>query len=388
MKSRGHILLLCLATAVSASWTKGGCYKSSIKSSLSFSDDNTYQSSGHCQGQCSDSAYAVVTDGQYCYCGSTELDSSDETDSSNCNTPCQGYPYEMCGGDGYFLVYSNDDVQPQAASSSSSSTSTKSSTSTSRTKTSTSSTSPSSSSQAPSTTASSTKSDTSSTDASTTESSDNSPSASPTTVVSTVTGSDSHSVVEITKTIAPSTTADKQSSKTASPTTSSSSSASSTGDSSKNGSSKSLSGGGIAGVVVGSLAGVCLIAGLLFFLWYKKRHSEDDHDDEFTLSGPNEKDQYSIGPNPFMSSAAAGAGAGAAGAAGASAVKGHGYHSSSGDSHSFDSTHNDEFLFERYPPMPQEAPNQTANFGRRRLSNGSLPDMITRNPNSLKVVNN
>jgi cell wall integrity and stress response component len=38
--------------------------------------------------------------------------------------------------------------------------------------------------------------------------------------------------------------------------------------------------------------------------------------------------------------------------------------------------------------MPQEAPNQTANFGRRRLSNGSLPDMITRNPNSLKVVNN
>ena len=27
-------------------------------------------------------------------------------------------------------------------------------------------------------------------------------------------------------------------------------------------------------------------------------------------------------------------------------------------------------------------------FGRRRLSNGSLPDMIARNPGSLKVVNN
>lgn len=141
-------------------------------------------------------------------------------------------------------------------------------------------------------------------------------------------------------------------------------------------------------MVVGSLAGVSLIAGLLFFLWYKKRNSDEDHDDEFTLSGPAEKDQYSIGPNPFMANAAAGAGAAAAGAAGAGAVKGHGYHSSSGDLHSFDLTHNDEFLFERYPPMPQEAPNQTANFGRRRLSNGSLPDMITRNPNSLKVVNN
>ncbi|RLV87585.1 Cell wall integrity and stress response component 3 [Meyerozyma sp. JA9] len=388
MKSRGHILLLCLATAVSASWTKGGCYKSSIKGSLSFSDNNMYQSSGHCEGQCSDSAYAVVTGGQYCYCGSTELDSSDETDSSNCNTPCQGYPFEMCGGDGYFLVYENDDVQPKAASSSSSSTSsTKSSTSTSSTKTSTSSTSSSSSTQASSTTSSSVTSDSSSSDASATESSD-SPSASPTTVVSTVTGSDSQSVVEITKTIAPSTTAESQSSKTASPTTSSSSSASTTGESSNKGSSKSLSGGGIAGVVVGSLAGVSLIAGLLFFLWYKKRNSDEDHDDEFTLSGPAEKDQYSIGPNPFMANAAAGAGAGGAGAAGAGAVKGHGYHSSSGDSHSFDSTHNDEFLFERYPPMPQEAPNQTANFGRRRLSNGSLPDMITRNPNSLKVVNN
>ena len=27
-------------------------------------------------------------------------------------------------------------------------------------------------------------------------------------------------------------------------------------------------------------------------------------------------------------------------------------------------------------------------YGRRKLSNGSLPDMIARNPGSLKVVNN
>lgn len=367
---------------VSAGWTKGNCYSSSIQGGLSYSDLNMYQSSGHCQGQCSDLAYAVVTGGKYCYCGSTELDLSDEVSSSNCDTPCQGYPYENCGGDGYFLVYVNDAVQPEAASSLADSTTSKSSTSSTTSTTSSTRATSKSSSSSTKTTDSSTETNDSTSDDSESETTD-APLASPSTVVSTVTGSDHQLVVEVTKTIEPSATS--HTSAAASDTTSS---ASATPSSKPESTSKSLSGGGIAGVVVGSLAGVSLIAGLLFFLWYKRRNADDDHDDEFTLSGPKEKDQYSIGPNPFMTNAAPGTGAGAGVAAGAAASKGHAYHSSSGDLHSFDLTHNDEYLFERYPPMPPAAPNETANFGRRRLSNGSLPDMVTRNPNSLKVVNN
>lgn len=42
------------------------------------------------------------------------------------------------------------------------------------------------------------------------------------------------------------------------------------------------------------------------------------------------------------------------------------------------------------PANNQNGPNDrapTPEFGRRKLSNGSLPDMIARQPGSLKVVN-
>ncbi len=38
-------------------------------------------------------------------------------------------------------------------------------------------------------------------------------------------------------------------------------------------------------------------------------------------------------------------------------------------------THNDEFLFERYPPMPQEAPSKPPTLA-KEVSNGSFADMI------------
>lgn len=58
---------------------------------------------------------------------------------------------------------------------------------------------------------------------------------------------------------------------------------------------------------------------------------------------------------------------------------------------SFSSHDHDEeyFLFDRPKvDITGEANKVSSEYGRRRLSNGSLPDMATRKPGSLQVVNN
>lgn len=47
----------------------------------------------------------ALTGGSTCYCGD-ELPSLDkEVDMTNCNSPCQGYDLETCGGIGYWQVF-------------------------------------------------------------------------------------------------------------------------------------------------------------------------------------------------------------------------------------------------------------------------------------------
>lgn len=176
-------------------------------------------------------------------------------------------------------------------------------------------------------------------------------------------------------------------------------------------------------MVVGSIIGFILILLALFFLWRRcRRDDTTDFDDEFTLSGPaNEKVAASSSPdpNPFLI------------AGGYNSFnteqqqhnydeQSHNRQSSYGDGHdphtysqlayaglqhtSSNSgsnghsrttltgfvghgTHNlfsdKDFKFydiEPRPPSPE--------MGRRKLSNGLLPDMIARQPGSLKVVNN
>ncbi|KAI5956891.1 WSC2 [Candida jiufengensis] len=457
------IQLLFLITKVkSDSWSSLGCFKSSSLSNTQSQGTYTFQSSGWCQSQCSGKRIIGLTNGNQCYCGST--DPSNKVDDSNCNIDCQGYDKENCGGNGYFTVFVNSDASNEennndsSSSSSSSSSSTESSSPTTR---STSSQQPQTSTvketttaqpQTTSTTSSSSSSSTSPTTTSQTSS------IQPTTVISTVVNSSNNgqqSVIYKTIIERPSTSSQDSSSSTTatsssntpSPTSSnpSSSSSTTTTTTSRN-QSKGTSGGVIAGAVVGSVAGVAAIAALIFgWCWYRRRKSDDnDFDDQFTLSGPekssgnggsnnglNQMSQIND-PNPFLlaggynhfdtsqqqtprnqiqnsrtiSSRNGSNGGGTATTAGAAAAFGHDhkYSSSGGTSNgiggdSFGS-HNDDYAF--YDPDHQhiDTPNthtQTnpgflnspdPEFGRRKLSNGSLPDMIAREPGSLKVVNN
>lgn len=141
-----------------------------------------------------------------------------------------------------------------------------------------------------------------------------------------------------------------------------------------------ISGGSIAGIVVGCVAGVAIIGLLFLWLWKRRRQNEDDEDDFFSN---NKENSFNEKSNPFS------AGSGAAGIAGAG-VAGHN-HNNSNTTRSY-STSNDDAFFD--PPSQHELDSPSHylqppnDYGRRRLSDGSLPDMVQRNPTSLKVVNN
>ncbi|KAJ5082829.1 hypothetical protein N7532_011872 [Penicillium argentinense] len=83
-----------------------GCYSSA--GSLSDSKEYTYQSTGYCSTRCSgmNASVLATTDSKYCLCGDSLPPSSDKVDKSKCDSTCQGYPEEMCGGDGFYSVYS------------------------------------------------------------------------------------------------------------------------------------------------------------------------------------------------------------------------------------------------------------------------------------------
>lgn len=182
------------------------------------------------------------------------------------------------------------------------------------------------------------------------------------------------------------------------------------------------------GAVIGSVAGAgILIASVLLFLWHRKRSRNDDDDasDEFTLSGPEKgSHDYQVNGNPFMINNQNNdlgpidtTSAGAMAAAGMT-MNNHGSrsashrqhpsqgHNSSDNNNSYSSTTGDDmFNFDEHynqngnagsanganSQLPYPLHNdfhRPEDFGRRRLSDGSLPDMIARNPGSLKVVNN
>lgn len=379
------LLLLAFVAAVvrGDSFSGYGCFsKSSILSYLLNDGEYIYQTSSYCQSQCSGKKVAALLGGKYCYCGLTVPLSSLEVDDDNCNTPCQGYGSQTCGGLDYFYVYVNGDVDGssmQSLSSGSSSLSKSSSLSSQSTR------SPSTSSllslsqsslessSGSSSLASSSSQSLSSSSSGSSSSSNGSQSGSSkgtvTTLVSTVTsspsGSSSASVIEVTTTI-----------------NTQSLTSSATGKLSGS-SGKSLSGGGIAGVVIGTLVGVALIAGLIFFLIWRRRRNNDEDDEDFFDNGQGKEMGFdSVTPNPLMPRG----GVGMAGAAGAGAA--YHTHNNSNTTRSY-STNEDGFVMESnqntYGQDDYLRPPNEEEYGRRRLSNGSLPDMANQTP--LKVVN-
>lgn len=75
-----------------------GCYKSS--GSLTDQGSWTFQAMGNCQPLCVEQGLPVgaLFNGSNCFCGNSMPSKDDVLDDSQCNTPCQGYPGDSCGG--------------------------------------------------------------------------------------------------------------------------------------------------------------------------------------------------------------------------------------------------------------------------------------------------
>lgn len=385
------LVLLHVAPALLATYTSAGCFsQADIGSYLTNLGSYTYQSTGYCQDECASDKVAALLDGKYCYCGLTVPAASLQVSSAKCNVPCQGYSQQTCGGDGYFYVYVNQDVSGSSMAASASTAAllslrellSHSSTSSAEPSTlslasesdlslgggasasSTGSGSTSSGSTG-SKTSSSSKSSTSTSSPTTTS---NSVVTSATTITTDVGGTVSPSVIEITTTV----------SGASNTSTSAAKSGSSSGSGSGSGSKKSLSSGGIAGVVVGVVAGVALIAAAVFFFLRRRRDDGDDEEFYDDVGGARQHGFDTINANPYMD--------GTATSAAVAGVGAHGHHNSN-TSRSYSSNNEDIFYFDNLNRGGDALRPPDEEHGRRRLSDGSLPDMVQRNPGSLKVVN-
>lgn len=76
--------------------TQEGCYSSSAP--MTDQGPWTYQTSGYCQPICvgQNKPVMATTNGSNCWCGDQLPALDTKVDSSQCNTPCNGYDQEMC----------------------------------------------------------------------------------------------------------------------------------------------------------------------------------------------------------------------------------------------------------------------------------------------------
>ncbi|OBA21271.1 hypothetical protein METBIDRAFT_78291 [Metschnikowia bicuspidata var. bicuspidata NRRL YB-4993] len=220
-----------------------GCY--SLVDTSVFEGTQQYGTQITCSTACGESyPYIAMKDGGECYCLSALPSSLDETSSSLCSVPCNGYGSETCGGTDAYTVFTNLEYLGTTLTSTTSLESLKSSTS------------PSSGSR-PSAASSTTDNGSLSTSTTTINSS-----SFRTSSASGITSSGVHA-----------TTADS------STLSSSSSSASSAPSSASSSSSTSI--GPIVGGVVGGLAALAFVTAIVFFFIRRKSKNHDEEEDYF-----------------------------------------------------------------------------------------------------------
>lgn len=100
-----------------------GCY-SSLDNSFANQGSYTYQASGYCQILCSNLFKNVMatSQGANCWCGDHIPAESSSVSNATCDSPCNGYDQQNCGGNSAFTVYltgMSSDVEVDGASSSS-----------------------------------------------------------------------------------------------------------------------------------------------------------------------------------------------------------------------------------------------------------------------------
>ncbi|KKK15438.1 hypothetical protein ARAM_005361 [Aspergillus rambellii] len=214
-------LLACMLSTATASLTYCSSVCTGASSTANFS---IYQSNGNCEAHCSDMAFGILLD-KTCWCSNIAPNKATNVKTSECDDNCPGYPDDPCGNESKGLyAYIQLGLPSGTATVSSSSTSSTTST------TSTSSTS----------------------DSSTTESST-------TTEASTETDSSGVTTITVGASVATS-VADSSDAK------------------SKDSGGSSVSGGAIAGIVVGVVGGIALIAAGIFLLLAKRRQSSGNGD--------------------------------------------------------------------------------------------------------------
>ncbi|KAK8112747.1 hypothetical protein PG984_013273 [Apiospora sp. TS-2023a] len=113
MWSQQHLaLLLPVAVVVvvveAASLNYVGCFSDPV--GLVDIGANVYQSRGLCSNRCSrmDQWVVGLTNGTHCLCGSRVPPTHYLVADGHCNTPCNGYARDSCGGRGYFSVLVRD----------------------------------------------------------------------------------------------------------------------------------------------------------------------------------------------------------------------------------------------------------------------------------------
>lgn len=214
-----------------------GCY-SDHSSSDFLGSKYQYQTYGYCQFNCT--AYNYMYINEYnCYCTNNEPTHS----ATNCNIPCPGYGEDTCGGTDSYNYWLNE---LYTASSSSTSSSTVSSSATS------------SSSASKTNSASSTNT---ATDSSASTSSDTS-----TISQSTVTGMETVTMTSSVSSPAETAATSKSTSKSTETGTPS--------DDSKKSSDNGISSGAIAGIVVGAIGAIAILAALFLF-WRRRNNSQN-----------------------------------------------------------------------------------------------------------------
>ncbi|PYH94090.1 hypothetical protein BO71DRAFT_240122 [Aspergillus ellipticus CBS 707.79] len=89
--------LISFSPAASASISTG-CY--TTPGQLVSQGAYQFQSNGYCQQICSKQNHTVYAlhNGNECACGSQLPPSSDKVETTQCQTPCSGFPSETCGG--------------------------------------------------------------------------------------------------------------------------------------------------------------------------------------------------------------------------------------------------------------------------------------------------
>ncbi|KAI0898444.1 hypothetical protein F4806DRAFT_494104 [Annulohypoxylon nitens] len=108
-QSTSNVAILALFASTAHSFTYVGCFSSS--SNLEFNSRSVYQSLGNCQQKCTAANLPVmgVTNGTDCLCGTSAPSQDSIVPDSSCDSRCTGYAEDVCGGEGFFSVYSIPD---------------------------------------------------------------------------------------------------------------------------------------------------------------------------------------------------------------------------------------------------------------------------------------